>query len=83
VKVAGVEDEGGDCASDVFEACIRGELAMPFKMKLNSDYLLDAIGAAGTESVQLRFSAVNGPLMIQPEGAVSPRSDFLIMPMRL
>lgn len=52
----------------------------PLKVAFNARFVLDAVGAAGTDYVQLRFSSPTSPLVI---GTEDPDYLQLVMPIRL
>jgi DNA polymerase III sliding clamp (beta) subunit (PCNA family) len=51
-------------------------------MALNAAYLLDFLGAVGTDHVSLSFGHDGGPVLWMPEHEESRTYRYVVMPMR-
>lgn len=82
-----IESVGTDANAGHEEIDIEGSEGPDVKIKLNSKYVLDALGALANENdekVTFRMNGGDGPCLITPAGAKDGnKALYLIMPLRL
>ena len=66
--------------NEKFALTLEGE---PFEIGLNSRYLLEAMRAADTEKVTIKFNGPNTGVLILPENENDIDFTYIIMPMRI
>jgi DNA polymerase-3 subunit beta len=75
---AGTGDEAQ--AQESLEAQVEGD---DITIAFNPQYLLDGLGAVGSENVQLAFTTSNKPAVLSGSGDGSDSYRYLLMPVRI